>query len=304
MVMLPSVFSTRIARPLGMLALSLVLFSAGRAEADSPVSTASGWDLSDLMDHLPDFKNLGLPGIRPGGPVTIYARPHLGDFVHRDYLRLPVGVRLRLDEHNEFTTVLESYFTHGLSGPAGYGLSRLQIGMKHEQEFKAWPGTAWSWGVDFATPLSRPPVELSDGHRHTLPFVSISRALVPRWHLVGYTGFGADLLARTDLPVNFGRNELHSNSLTLGVGVTRDWQRYQAALTATVATSTLVSNESRQVFTLRPDVLIPLTRFTGKHTRLLFSVGGRAITGPDGTEYGVSSSLRVEFGVVPADATR
>ena len=280
-------------------ALALALPPSIRAQSESPAAGASPWDLGYLLDHLPDFKNLGLPGFASGSPVTIFARPHLGDFLRRDYVRLPVGVRWRVAEHTELTTELEGYFTHGLSDSAGYGLSRLRAGVKHEHEFTAWPDTAWSLGLDFATPLSRPPVELSDGHRHTLPFVSISCALVPKWHLVGYAGLGADLLARTNLPAHFARNELHANSLSFAAGVTRQWPRFRAALTATMATSEWMSNEGRQVFALRPDVLIPLTRFSGKHTRLLLTVGGRAVTGPDGHELGVSSSLRIEFGARP-----
>lgn len=282
-------------------AISLGLLPAAglRAEPESPVSGTSGWDLSDLLDHLPDFRNLGLPGFRPGGPVKIYARPHLGDFLHRDYVRLPVGVRLRARDQTELNAEIESYFTHGMGDSAGYGLSRLRVGGKQEREFDMWPGTAWSLGLDFTTPLSRPPRELSDGHRHTLPYVSVSRSLVPKWNLVGYTGVGADLLAHTALPANFGRNELHANSLTFGAGVTRQWPKFQGALTLTMATSSLISNEGRQVFGLRPDVLIPLTRLSGQHAKLLLTVGGRAITGPDGREFGISSSLRVEFGSRP-----
>ena len=283
-----------------VLALGLALAAVAQAQPDSPASGAAGWDLGDLMDHLPDFKNLGLPGLRPGGPVTIYARPHLGDFLRRDYLRLPVGAKWRVAEHTEFSTELEGYFTHGLGDGAGYGLSRLRVGAKHENDFKAWPGTAWSWGLDFTTPLSRPPIELSDGHRHTVPYVSISQLLMPKWHLVGYTGFGADFLSHTELPAHFGRNELHANSLTFAAGVTREWPKFRGALTATMATSHLISNEGRQVFALRPDVLIPLTRFNGQHTKLLLTVGARAVTGPDGNEFGVSSSLRVEFGTRPS----
>lgn len=281
-----------------MLAIGLALIAQTSAPAAPVTAGAAGWDLGELMDHLPDFRNLGLPGMKPGGPITVYARPHLGDILRREYLRLPVGARLRVREHTEFNAELESYFTHGLRGSAGYGLSHLRIGAKHENEFKNWPGNAWSWGVDFITPLSRPPMELTDGHRHTVPYVSVSRALVPKWNLVGYTGIGADILAQTDLPCHFGRNELHANSLTLGAGLTRSWPRFRAALTLTGATTTLMSDEGRQVFALRPDVLIPLTRFDGQRTRLSLTVGARAVTGPDGREFGVSSGLRVEFGVV------
>lgn len=280
---------------------ALALAPAGRAALDpANVSTAS-WDITDLIDHLPNFSAMGLPGTGPESPYRFYARPHFGDLFRRDYLRLPLGVRAKAGEHLEFNAEIEGYFTHGLRGSAGYGLSRLRIGAKHDQIMSRLHFAGWSAGLDFETPLSRPPLELSDGHRHLLPYVAYTRTLVPEWRLVGYTGMGADLLSHTALSPNFGRNELHSNSVNVAAGVTRDWTRFRVALTTTLGTTALLSDEHHQVVAIRPDILIPLSRHPGPNdrTHLLLTIGGRSVWGPEGHELGVSSSLRIEFAVKP-----
>ena len=257
------------------------------------------WDISDLLDHLPTMSPFGKLNENSAFPIKYYARPHLGDFFHRDYLRLPVGARAQITDHVELNTEVEGYFTHGLRDTAGYGLSRFRIGGKYEEVMSTLHPLGWSTGLDFETPLSRPPMELTDGHRHLLPFLAFSKVILPDSKVVGYTGFHFDFLSHTPLPANFGRNQLHSNSTTFGAGLTRDWTRFRVALTGTWSTTTLLSNESKNVFALRPDLLIPLTRKPGPNSRthLLLIVGGRAVNGPDGTELGVTGSVRIEFAV-------
>lgn len=272
---------------------------ARSAETPTPAETAKSvsiWDLDELLDHLPDLSELEVPGFRPTGAVKFYVRPHFGDLLHRDYLRVPVGARAKVTNHIELRSELEGYFTHGLgSGSAGYGLSRARVGAQHEQVLRSPSDTGLAVGFDFDTPVSRPPVELNDGHRHTLPYVSVTRPLVPEWKLVGYANLGADFIAHTMLPANFGRNALHGNSLSFSAGVAREWPRFRASFTASVASTSLTSDENHHVFALRPDVIFPLTRRPNARTRLMLTLGPRAVWGPDGTDFGVSSSLRIEL---------
>ncbi len=288
------------------LSLCLVLLGCGGARlagaaAESVVAPFSTWDLSDVLDHLPNADFLRLPGINPDSPYRIYVRPHLGDFQRRDYLRLPVGARVKLTERNALSAELEGYFTHGLKGTAGYGLSRLRLGAKHDRLVSKLRPIGWSVGLDFETPLSRPPRELSDGYRHTLPYFAITRELVAAWHLVGYCGIGADLISRTALPSTFGENQLHANSVTVAPGITRDWPRFRAALTVSWGSTAWLSDENQNLFILRPEVIIPLSREIGPkiRTHLLLLLGARAIWGPDGHDLGFNSGLRIEFAAKP-----
>ena len=154
---------------------------------------------------------------------------------------------------------------------------------------------AWSTGVDFVTPLSHPPEELSDGYRHTVPYVAVSKLLAPDLALTGYSTLGVDLLSHSQLESNFGRNQLHSNSFTVSGGFSRDWKKFQTLLTASYSSTALLSDEHHQVFGLRPAVVFPLTRWQGRHTRLTATLGGWSIWGPDGHELGASGSVRIEF---------
>ncbi len=271
-----------------------------RAQDTAAVSTTF-WDISDLLDRLPDMSAFGSTGPTNSLPVRYYIRPHLGDFIHRSYLRLPVGARVKITEHLELHTELESYFTHGLKGSAGNGLSQLQVGAKYERVTTKEHPLGWSAGLDLQTPLSRPPIELTDGYRHVLPYVAFSEPLVPSCNLVGYASFGADLISHTALPSNFGSNQLHTDALTFSIGATRDFKRFKLALTGTWNTSLLLSNENHNVFALRPDILIPVfgKRYRPDHAHLLLIFGGRAVHGPDGTDLGLNGSLRIEFAVQP-----
>jgi hypothetical protein len=286
----------RLPHPLGVV-LALAIAAPGARAQPDPGPGAPLSSLGELLDRIPNFSPFDLPGFLPRDMFHLYSTPHFGDLVHRDYMRVPVGVRAKIDPQLEARVEIEGYFTHGFGDAAGYGLDRLRTGIKYEipnPPLRA-DAIAWSTGVDFATPLSRPPVELSDGHRHSLPYVAASRVIAPDWRLLGFGSLGADLLAHTALPPNFGRNELHSNSLTMSAGVVRDWPKFRATLTASLATTALLSDEHHQVFGLRPAVVFPLTRWQGRHTRLLLAVGGWTAWGPDGHELGASASLRVEF---------
>lgn len=255
----------------------------------------NGWNLPDFIDQLPDLLAERLPGFDRMGAVRLYVRPHFGDFIHRDFVRVPFGARVKISENLECSAELQSYFTHGLRDAAGYGLSGLQLGTKYEHFLPQLGHGGVSVGANYQTPLSRPPQDLTDGHRHFQPYLAATRPLVPAWHLLGYTGLSADILDRTVLPAHFGRNQLHSNSLTFGAGAAREFKRFHAALTASVTSSALTSDEHKQVYSLRPEIVVPWKAGPASKAQVLFTLGGRVVHGPDGTELGVSGSMRVEL---------
>jgi hypothetical protein len=282
---------------LALLGVALVssLTAAESPPATTPPASSSVWNLPDFIDRLPDFLSERLPSLEPSGAVRLYVRPHFGDFLHRDYVRVPVGIRDKISESVEFSGELESYLTHGIRDAAGYGFSNLQLGVKREHVLPKFGDGGISVGLNYQTPLSRPPMDLTDGHRHLQPYVAATHPLVPAWKVLGYAGFGADILDRTALPANFGRNQLHSNSITFGAGIAREWPRFHGSLTASVATSSLISDEGKQVYGLRPEIVVPWKSTSGSKTQVLFTLSGRAIHGPDGNEFGVGGSMRIEF---------
>lgn len=267
---------------------------APRAEA-TPLSA-----IDSLLERLPDLLDFDLPGLDPKGALRFYAHPRFGDLLRRDYLRLPVGARFKVSERVELDSELESYFTHGLSDSAGYGLSKIRFGGAYERPACFDGQTLVSTGLSLIAPLGRPPAELSDGHNHLSPFVAVSRPLPSQWltRATGFANLSADLLDRSEVPGKFGRNQLHANSLNLVVGVVREWSRFQGTLAVSYATSALTSDENRHVVALRPGIIVPITRREDARTRLTLNLGGRAVWGPEGQEFGVSSSVRVEFNLL------
>jgi len=266
---------------------------AAETETAATRPAAPSWDFFQFVDELPDSIADILPDNRPKGSLRLYVRPRYGDLIRRDYLRVPVGSRWQVTENVESTAELEGYFTHGLGHSAGYGLSGLLLGTKCEHLLSVLDDGGFSLGVNFSTPFSRPPQDLTDGHRHLLPYVAATRPLLPQWQVLGYASLGADLLQHTAMPAHFGRNELHANSLVLTAGAARQWPRFHAALTATLASSALVSDERRQVLTIHPEVILPL-RPAGARTQVLLTLGTNTVWGPDGYSFSVSSSLRIE----------
>lgn len=275
-----------------------LLASASSAAEPAPAAkpAGTGWNLAEFIDGLPDLLSERLPGFDRSGVLRLYVRPHFGDLLHRDYLRVPFGVRAKVSENVESSAELQTYFTHGISDPAGYGLSGLRLGTKCEHVLPSLnDGAGLSVGFNYQTPLSRPPQDLTDGHRHFQPYVALTRPLVPDWKLLGYASVGADLLDRTRMPAHWGRNQLHSNSLIVVAGAAREFRRFRASLTGTFTTSSLISDENKNVYALRPEVVVPWKMKADARTQILFTLGGRSIWGPDGHELGVSSSMRVEF---------
>lgn len=271
--------------------------ATGGAKAGESSGTSGKWDIAEFIDGLPDILAERLPGFDPSGAVRLYVRPHFGDFFHRDYLRVPFGAKVKVTENIESNGELQTYFTHGLKDSAGYGISGLRLGTKCEHLFPELmnDGAGVSVGFNYQTPLSRPPIDLSDGHRHFQPYVAGTRTLVQDWKLLGFSSVGADILDRTAIPAHFGRNQLHSNSLYVAAGVAREWPRFRASITTSIQTASLISDESKNVYAIRPEVVFPWKTKMLTRTQFLFTVGARSIWGPDGHELGLSSSMRIEF---------
>src|SRR3954470_17226909 len=94
-----------------------------KAEAENPeeFSRVRGLFDVDLPKTVEKFK----------AKVTVH--PHFGDFLHRDYLRIPVGLRLGISDRTEINAEVESYVTHGLKKTGdGFGLDLIHVGAKHQ----------------------------------------------------------------------------------------------------------------------------------------------------------------------------
>lgn len=249
--------------------------------------------LSDFFGRLPDLLDFGLPSFAPRGTISLYSHPKFGDLLHEDYFRLPVGARIKLSEDLEANAELGTYFDHGLGSGSSNGLYQLGLGVKREQVIS--PDAGWSSGVRWVTPLSRPPLGMVDGLRHTLPYVTFTRTVVPQWGAVGFVTVGFDLIDHTNLVPDFRRNQLRANSTIFTVGLAREWRRMHVILQLFDGTTALMSDLHQNAVGFRPSLGIPVMRRPDGSARAIVTFEGRAVWGPDGFETGVNTSVRVDF---------
>lgn len=249
--------------------------------------------LASFLDRLPDLVDQGVPSFAPEGAFRLYLRPRFGDLLHEDYFRFLVGARFKANEQLEFNSELGTYFTHGFRDNVGNGFYQFRIGTRYE--FAYTPDSGWSVGLDWTTPLSRPPYEITDGLRHTMPYVTYTRTLSPDLGLVGFATLGFDFIDHTSLPVNYAENQLRDNSTILTIGVARQWRRMNIILRAFDGNTAVLGRGSQNVFGLRPSIGIPFLRRPNGSPRATVTFEGRTIWGPDGFETGVNTSVRLDL---------
>jgi hypothetical protein len=260
-----------------------------------------------FMDRLPELVNANLPFLAPRGAYWFYARPRIGNPFQGKYFRLDAGMWVKVTKSVDFNIGAQSFIWRDQTekDATRSGFYGATTGIKYNRGLSGPIGTAMSIGVNFSTPIGRPPLALSDGFRRTDPFVTYTRPLSTRLHLVGFASLGADMLAHTSLPNGYGKNALHSNSLNCAVGATREFKCFTVTTSLNAATTALMSKHALQVFSLNPQVTIPAKNiFRGlcarlPHWHINLNLSTHATTGPDGQQYGVSSSVSVNFNTRP-----
>jgi len=282
-------------------AAAVAAVSPVRGQSDQPASAQEPGGLLPFMNRLPELIDQHLPFLAPGGTYWFYGRPHVGDPFKGNYFRLDGGGWLKVTDTVDLNAGAQGFIWRDANegDRTRYGLYGMNLGIKYARPVSPSTGSAISVGVNYSSPVGRPPLSLVDGWRHTDPYVTYARPLVPSLKIVGYSSLGLDLLAHSPLPGTFGVNVLHSNSITFSVGATRQWKSFVSSLTLSGATSELVSNEGRQVFTLNQQVFVPLLRHRLPRWHMIGVLGARATDGPDGRQFGASGSVNINFKSTP-----
>jgi hypothetical protein len=282
------------------LCLAALLAATAILRADGPPATVPANQPTDDDLQVRGVFNAVLPKTERKNSLRLIVHPHLGDLTKRDHLRTALGFRYGITSRWEASTEVDAYFTHGLKHGGFFqdsGFSTLHLGTKYLLGDPLKIGWDTSVGVDWQRPLGNPPLDVTDGLRHVMPFITASHPLAehPGWRV--FAGFGWDSVAQTATRGELEKNELGDDSVNFTGGVL--WERGDLtyALEANYATTRFNAGGNRDVYALRPSVLwvLPKKYTFGSRGKWILGVGLRLTHGPDGNDVGLNAKLRVNF---------
>lgn len=250
--------------------------------------------------RLPGIFQSLLPFTEGKYTLKVTLRPRLGDLTKRDYLRAPVGLRYGVSERWEIGAEAQTYFSHGIKDKSFFeesGVAGLRFTSKYHLErplFQRWETAA---GFEYIRPINHPPPQITDGLQHVVPFVTFARAIEGYPGARFFWGLSADLINPTDIPGEMVRNELNDDTVTFSTGVV--WQRFPFTYTfeTAVATTRVFGDVDEELITVRPGVVwrVPDKYTFDSKAEWFLGLGLRGEYGPDGTDFGVSARVRVNF---------
>ncbi len=277
----------------GMLLSGLVL-----ADESPPVPVKNKPSDDDLQ--IKGVFNSVLPRTEKKNSFRLVVHPHLGDLTKRDHLRTALGFRYGLTSRWEVSTEADAYFTHGLKRGGFFqdsGFSTIHLGTKYRIGDPLGLGWDTSVGLNWQQPMGSPPIDVTDGLRHTAPFITASHQLEqsPAWRV--FAGFGWDDVTQTTTRGALEKNELGDDSINFSGGVLFEHGPTTYALEATYYTTRFFGTTNRDVYAVRPSVVwvIPPKYTFGSNSKWLLGLGLRLTHGPDGNDVGLNAKLRVNF---------
>jgi hypothetical protein len=270
------------------------------ATAPAPVATpgtAPASDDRDTISRIRDLFEIDLPMTERMGQVKLNFQPHFRDFIDKSYLRIPLELRWGVNNHFELNSDIDTYITHGLRDDgAGYGISDLHFGAKYA--WLKWLKPTWdtSVGINVSIPVSRPPIELTDGHDHFTPYIVFGRQLDGVQGLSGIFHASVDMISASPTPGNFGRNEPHTNSLSLTPGLLYDRGPWHYTLEIDGTTTRIIGSGSHDLLTIRPGVVWDLPKALKFHARGRWLAGFNLtlVFGPDGNTISTGGRFKGE----------
>jgi hypothetical protein len=277
-----------------LLLLVLLLPSLLHASAEP---AASGSD--ERFNIRGIFESL-LPNTENKYTLRVTLRPHVGDLVRKDTVRLPIGFRYGLSERLEGRIEFESYFSHGLGDVAfgeQVGFSEIRLATKYHWKTFPWPGWDAAVGFEYLRPVSHPPRELTDGYEHYVPYITFAHQMESVPGLRIFWGLSSDIVSSTSIPPLRMWNDPGADNQKLNAGFLWDRGRLAYTFEAGYATTRFNDSDDRDLITLRPGVIWQIPR---KYT---FEVGGqwqiglgmRTVIGPDSTDVGAQARVKVDF---------
>jgi len=281
--------------------IALLALPAVAAGADGNTTASSAQPAAeeqDTISRIRDMFEIDLPKTERMGQVKFSFQPHFRDLIDKSYLRTPLEFRWGVNDHFEFNSYIDTYFTHGLRRDgAGDGISALHFGVKYA--WLKWLKPTWdaSIGVNSTFPVSRPPLELTDGHDHITPYIVFGRKLDAVPGLSEVFNLGTDFVSASPTPGNFGRNEPHSNSMSLRPGLLYDRGSWHYTLEVDGTTTRFIGSGTHDFLTIRPGIVWDLPKALVFHARGRWLAGFSVTTvfGPDGNTISTGGRFRGEL---------
>jgi hypothetical protein len=248
--------------------------------------------------RMPGFFEIEMPRTERRGEVTFDFQPHFRDLIDQPYLRVPLEFRWGVNDHFELNFTGDSYLALGLRhGNPGNGFSALHFGAKYA--WHEWLKPVWETSVGFnaSFPVSRPPIELTDGHNHVSPFITLGRKIDGIKGLAGFLNLSVDLMSKSSTPGNFGRNEPHGKSMTVRPGLIYHRGPWHYTLEVAGTTTRVIGGGDHDFLVVRPGVLWDLPRrlfFLSTNGRWVAGFNVTATFGPDGNQFSTGGRLRGE----------
>ena len=266
---------------------------ASAPPAAAPAPNGDQWTIS----RIPGLFEIDLPKTERRGAIRFIFQPSFRDLISKPYLRIPLEFRWGVNDHFELNSDIDTYFDHGLRrGYSGDGFSQLHFGAKYA--WLEWLKPTWNTSVGFnsSIPVSRPPRELTDGHNHFTPYIVFGRKLDWLQGLSGFLHASVDLISKSSTPGNFGRNQPHSNSMTLTPGFLYDRKAWHYTLEVDGTTTWVVGKGDHDFLTIRPGVVwdVPKKLVFNSRGRWLAGFNVTAVFGPDGNTLSTGGRFRGE----------
>jgi hypothetical protein len=289
--------------------LILFLGLAAPALAQSEPATEPAANIAEtqaaptLFSRIRGLFDIDLPELDPPGTVRFKFSPRFGDFVHRDYVRVPTGLKWTPNDVLELNAEVEAYFHHYLGGgEVNNGIGEFRGGFKYVKRQWPTPDFESSFGLNVEIPTGSPPLDLTDGRNHYMPFAVVQYRWANLPKLTTFGGVTLDIVTDSSVRGSIGRNTPVDDSFSITGGAVYDLGQLKWTLQSTYTTTALVTGTTENFLTVQPSVLwfVPrkFTRFT--NTQWIVGFGARSTWGPDGHEFNTSSRVRAEvtFGQV------
>jgi hypothetical protein len=274
--------------------------TAWAQETPAPPTEESQPPHSDppLVAPIPGLFDISLPRLYAPGTFHVLLNPSSGDFFHRDYVRVPTGLRWTVNDSLEFHAEAEAYLSNWFrKSDAGYGIGELDTGMKYVFPDLFRPDFKTSFNLDVLVPVGSPPVDLTDGLNHISPSLVIEHHSVTRPRLSTFAGYGVDLVSHSFVHGTYGTNEPHDNSMSINGGAIYDMGQLKWTFQATYTTTALIGGHPIHIVSLQPSFIwfVP-KRFTlNSKTQWIIGLGVHSTWGPDGFQFSTGSRLRADI---------